>query len=144
MKRLIITMATGLFAFSLFVVFAAHVSAENKKATYVGMEKCKECHQEHVTSYYSWKYSKNFRIIQMRKKDNDSNCLPCHTTGYGKPGGFSSVRETPSMINKQCESCHGPASLHLKAPTKRKHQETLSIPENVCTECHSGHKHPGY
>ena len=24
------------------------------------------------------------------------------------------------------------------------HQETLSIPQNVCTSCHSGHKHPGY
>ena len=126
--------------------FSNATIAEEKKAVavYVGMEKCKECHPEHVQSYYSWKYSKNFRIIKMRKKDNDPDCLLCHTTGYGKSGGFSSVRETPGMINKQCESCHGPASLHLMAPTKREHQETLSIPQNVCTSCHSGHKHPGY
>jgi hypothetical protein len=97
-----------------------------------------------VESYYSWKYSKNFRIIQMRRKDHDPNCLPCHTTGYGKAGGFSSMEETPRMVNKQCETCHGPASLHVKAPTKLEHQETLSIPENLCTGCHSGHKHPGY
>ena len=122
------------------------VSAEKAKEEpyYVGMEKCKECHPEHVESYYSWKYSKNFRVIQMRKKDHDPNCVPCHTTGYEKPGGFVSVEETPGMVNKQCECCHGPASLHLKAPTKREHQETLSIPRNICTECHSGHKHPGY
>ena len=127
--------------------FSNATIAEEKKtavAVYVGMEKCKECHPKHVQSYYSWKYSKNFRVIKMRGKDNDPGCLPCHTTGYGKPGGFSSVQETPGMINKQCESCHGPASLHLKAPTKREHQETLSIPQNVCTSCHSGHKHPGY
>jgi len=133
-----------LLIFFSFFFFNAAIAEEEKTAVYVGMEACKECHQEHVTSYYSWKYSKNFRIIKMRKKDNDPNCLPCHTTGYGKPGGFVSVMETPDMINKQCESCHGPASLHLMAPTKREHQDTLSIPQNICTVCHSGHKHPGY
>jgi hypothetical protein len=144
MKWLMITMTTGLLTLCLFVLSALHVSADKEKATYVGMEKCKECHPEHVESYYSWKYSKNFRVIKMRKKDDDPNCVPCHTTGYGEPGGFVTVSETPDMVNKQCESCHGPASLHLKAPTKREHQETLSIPQNVCTVCHSGHKHPGY
>jgi hypothetical protein len=144
MRKLIITMASGLIGLYFFALSAPHVSAEKQKATYVGMEKCKECHPEHVESYYSWKYSKNFRVIQMRKKDHDPNCVRCHTTGYGKPGGFTTVEGTPWMVNKQCESCHGPASLHLKAPTKLEHQETLSIPKNVCTVCHSGHKHPGY
>jgi len=144
MRQLICIMAMGICAVCLFALFAPSVWSEKEKATYVGMEKCKECHPEHVESYYSWKYSKNFRIIQMRRKDHDPNCLPCHTTGYGQKGGFSSMEETPGMVNKQCESCHGPASLHLKAPTKLEHQETLSIPENLCTTCHSGHKHPGY
>ncbi|MFH1075803.1 MAG: cytochrome c family protein [Pseudomonadota bacterium] len=124
--------------------FPCPAEIENKGATYVGMEKCKECHPKHVESYYSWKYSKNFRIIKMRKKEHDPKCLLCHTTGYGKDGGFINVEETPQMANKQCESCHGPASLHLKAPTKKEHQETLTIPKNVCTTCHSGHIHPGY
>jgi len=144
MRQLICTMAMGVFAVCLFALFAPYVWSEKEKATYVGMEKCKECHPEHVESYYSWKYSKNFRIIQMRRKDHDPDCLPCHTTGYGKVGGFSNMEKTPEMVNKQCESCHGPASLHLKAPTKLEHQETLSIPKNLCTSCHSGHKHPGY
>ena len=144
MRRLIITMASGLIGLYFFALSTPLVSAEREKATYVGMEKCKECHPEHVESYYSWKYSKNFRVIQMRKKDHDPSCVRCHTTGYGKPGGFTTVEATPWMVNKQCESCHGPASLHLKAPTKLEHQETLSIPKNVCTVCHSGHKHPGY
>jgi hypothetical protein len=144
MRTFIIIIATSLLAFYSGFLSVPRVWAEKEKAAYVGMEKCKECHPEHVESYYSWKYSKNFRIIQMRKKDHDPNCLPCHVTGYGKKGGFTTVEETPTMVNKQCESCHGPASLHLKAPTKLEHQETLSIPENLCTTCHSGHKHPGY
>lgn len=139
-----------LVSFILFSFYGVELStlqaawAAREKATYVGMAKCKECHLKHVETYYTWKYSKNFRIIQMRKRDKDPKCLRCHTTGFGQSGGFSSVEKTPDMANKQCECCHGPASLHLKAPTKHEHQKTLTIPKNVCTTCHSGHKHPGY
>ncbi|MBW2566213.1 MAG: hypothetical protein JRE24_04855 [Deltaproteobacteria bacterium] len=48
------------------------------------------------------------------------------------------------MKNVQCESCHGPASLHVIAPTVEEHQRTLSIPKNVCTTCHRQHEHMGY
>ena len=111
---------------------------------YVGMEKCNECHPEYVKTYSEWKYSRNFRILEMRHKEHDPQCLPCHTTGYGQPGGFVSVEETPHMKNIQCEACHGPASLHVKAPTVEEHQRTLSIPTNICTRCHRQHEHMGY
>lgn len=111
---------------------------------YVGMEKCKECHPKHVETYSHWKYSRNFRILELREMQGDTRCLPCHTTGYGKPGGFVSVEKTPNMKNVQCEACHGPASLHLKAPTAEEHLKTLSIPVNICTTCHRQHKHMGY
>jgi hypothetical protein len=111
---------------------------------YVGMEKCKECHPEDVKTYSEWKYSRNFRILEMRGKEHDPKCVPCHTTGYGQPGGFVSVEKTPHMKNVQCESCHGAASLHVIAPTVEEHQRTLSIPKNVCTTCHRQHEHMGY
>jgi hypothetical protein len=122
------------------------VLAEEKQeeAVYVGMEKCKDCHPEHVETYSKWKYSKNFRILEMRGKEHDPQCVACHTTGYGKPGGFVSVEKTPHMKNIQCEACHGAASLHVKAPTLEEHQRTLSIPKNICTDCHRQHKHIGY
>jgi hypothetical protein len=144
MRRLTVSVFLICSVFFGLLLCAPYLEAGERVAHYVGMEKCKECHPEHVESYYSWKYSKNFKVIKMRKRDHDSACLPCHVTGYGSPGGFVSVEETPDMANKQCESCHGPASLHLKAPTKREHQKTLTIPKNICTTCHSGHKHPGY
>lgn len=44
----------------------------------------------------------------------DANCLPCHTTGYGEPGGFVSVAKTPKLVGIQCEVCHGPGAGYLK------------------------------
>lgn len=111
---------------------------------YVGMEKCNECHPEYVKTYSEWKYSRNFRILELREMEDDPRCLPCHTTGYGKPGGFVSAEKTPHMKNVQCETCHGPASSHLKASTVEEHQMTLVIPVNICTTCHRQHKHMGY
>ncbi|MDO9462960.1 MAG: multiheme c-type cytochrome, partial [Deltaproteobacteria bacterium] len=88
-------------AFWLFFTYGMGLSltaqtaqAAKGKAAYVGMTRCKECHPKEVETYGTWKYSKNFRIIQMRKKDRDPNCLRCHTTGFGQPGGFRSVEET--------------------------------------------------
>jgi hypothetical protein len=39
---------------------------------------------------------------------DDADCLPCHSTGHGQPGGFVSSRQTPHMGGVQCEACHGP------------------------------------
>ena len=127
-----------------FQVYTAFAEAKEEEAVYVGMNKCKKCHPEHVKTYSDWKYSRNFRILEMRGKDRDPRCLRCHTTGYGKKGGFKSIEMTPHMKNVQCEACHGPASLHVKAPTVEEHLKTLSIPKNVCTSCHYQHKHIGY
>ena len=137
-----------------FLVIAVHYAIipnafseeknQDQEPRYVGMKKCKDCHPGHVKTYSEWKYSRNFRILEMRGKDHDPECLRCHTTGYGKPGGFVDIETTPDMKNIQCEVCHGPASLHVSAPTVEVHQRKLSIPKNICTECHYQHKHMGY
>ncbi len=149
MKRIIKKAVFPIIILCACMAVQAHISitlAEKAKEDpyYVGMSQCKECHPEYVKTHSAWKYSRNFRILEMRHKEHDPQCLPCHTTGYGLPGGFVSIEETPHMKNIQCEACHGPASLHVKAPTVEEHQRTLSIPKNVCTKCHRQHKHMGY
>jgi len=93
------------------VVYATGVP---KGAEYVGTNKCRMCHmKEHKT----WKVTKHAKSFEVLKGDEASNpdCLKCHTTGYGQPGGFVSVETTPGLKGTGCEGCHGPGSEHIKA-----------------------------
>jgi len=64
-------------------------------------------------------------------------CGPCHMTGYDKKGNQDGM---PGMIGTWkedgigCEECHGPASDHLKKPSKM----TVMIDRSVeaCGKCH--------
>ncbi len=78
----------------------------------------------------------------------DKDCLKCHTTGYGKPGGFKSLAETPELVDVQCEACHGPGADFSQIMKKDKQfkladvkAKGLTVPnekDNNCMECHGG------
>ncbi|MGH9367221.1 MAG: cytochrome c family protein [Thermoanaerobaculia bacterium] len=97
--------------------------------SYAGAKKCKMCHLKQFQTWEQTKMAKSFELLrtgvaaEAKKKANldpqkdythDEKCLACHTTGYGKPGGFVSVEKTPELVGVQCESCHGPGSEYLK------------------------------
>lgn len=80
----------------------------------------------------------------------EASCLPCHVTGYGKPGGFVSIEETPELAGVQCEMCHGPGSIYARMMLKKKgtykradyiEKGGLTLPSeknNVCvSKCHN-------
>lgn len=129
---------------------------------YVGAKKCKTCHLKQYNTWATTKMATAFELLkpgvrpdakkkakQDPNKDytHDANCLSCHTTGYGKPGGFRSIEETPELAGVQCEVCHGPHSNVLKVMTIRNKeykrsevlQAGLQIPnESTCRElCHN-------
>ncbi len=62
-------------------------------------------------------------------------CYECHTTGYGKPGGFISFEETPELGHAGCEVCHGPGSEHILTGDPLLITGDLSI-EKHCAPCH--------
>jgi len=114
-------------------------SAPAAKATYVGVDKCKTCHPKSYETYLKRKFSKSMKVIKMRGKQNDPECLKCHTTGYGEPGGFVSTETTPHLENKQCESCHGPGSLHIANPSDAQIRAAMKAhvhAPDACTKCH--------
>lgn len=127
---------------AVFALSRTPSSADNTAgASYVGAEKCKMCH---VKEYKTWSETKMAKAWELVKNESDvEKCVPCHTTGYGKPGGFKSFRETPKMAGVQCEACHGPASNHLAVPFTDKEGRRAAInrePSNAsCTGCHNPH-----
>jgi hypothetical protein len=117
-----VTLAAGL----AFVVAGAPAA---ESASYVGAKKCKGCHLKQYQTWQQTKMAKSFELLKAgvhadaKKKasldpqkdyTHDKKCLPCHTTGFGKPGGFVSLEKTPDLVGVQCESCHGAGGEYLK------------------------------
>jgi len=116
-----------------FIAFLWSVPAQEKTDSltysYVGTKNCKKCHIKQYKSWVETKMSKAYDLLkpgersEAKKKvgldpekdyTKDAECLPCHTTGYGKPGGFVSIEETPQLVGVSCEMCHGAGSEYTK------------------------------
>ncbi len=108
--------------FFLLAVTAAVVVPMLARAQYLGSARCRICHLQQATSWKQTKMAKAFELLKpgvaadtkrAHKLDpakdytHDSACLPCHTTGYGKTGGFQSIEKTPELAGVGCEMCHG-------------------------------------
>lgn len=104
----------------VFSVPAPH-SAQTEHE-YIGSQKCKKCHIKETRSWAETPMAKAFDILKPGERaeakttagldpnkdyTTDPVCLPCHTVGYGKPGGFVDVATTPNHTGVGCESCHG-------------------------------------
>lgn len=127
----------------LAAVILPAVSDEPVELTYVGAERCKMCH---ARQYQTWSQTPMSKAWDRVKDAPDvEKCLPCHTTGYGQPGGFVSLEATPNLTNVQCEACHGPASRHMATPMTDRPARRAAInigppdPRDGCRRCHNPH-----
>jgi len=114
--------------------------AEAEEAHYVGSKICGGCHPTQYASFmkYSKKAhsSKSVRLMAKGLTTEElTGCYACHTTGYGRPGGFTSFEGTPEMANAGCEVCHGPGSTHTETadPAAIKGKPTIAD----CETCHN-------
>ena len=75
-----------------------------------------------------------WKTLEDDGKTFDLECVSCHVTGYGEPGG-SILGNLKNLTSVQCESCHGPGSIHAKD------EDAASIllrpPESLCVTCHN-------
>ncbi len=111
------------------------------EATYVGVEACFDCHAETRPFWQTTRHALAWETLEKLDKTFDTECVSCHVTGYGKPGG-SLIGQVAGREDVQCEACHGPGSLHaadgdvatiLRAPI-----------ETTCTACHNTHHSPSF
>lgn len=104
------------------------------QAHYVGVETCLECHDETLSYWNHDKHKTAWDTLVRDNKTYDLECVGCHATGYGKPGG-SILSDMKNLQTVQCESCHGPGSLH--AEDAEAESISRSVPESVCVTCHN-------
>lgn len=112
-------------------------------ALYVGSRSCKPCHEKEYSSFTRYaKKSTSYRSIERLEKglsrQDLEKCYGCHTTGYGRPGGFTSIEETPDLRNAGCEVCHGPGGRHVLNgdPEEIKKKPT----RKDCENCHTSER----
>lgn len=116
-----------------------HAKPESIK-TYVGSESCRKCHEGEYDRFRAHaKKADSYKHILMMKKGLTEaefrQCFECHTTGYGKPGGFRSEQETPELKDAGCEVCHGPGKAHAESQDPKDIRGKLSPKD--CEACHN-------
>ena len=142
-KKIKFTVAMMLaLAFTLAIVIS--ILAQNAEEVAYGnntkKHKCKPCHLKLYKSWQKTKHANSFQLLVEIGKDQDPECLKCHVTGYGKPGGFVDEATTPHLAGTSCEACHGPASKHLAIKKKSEKKGTMGeVKKGTCEKCHMPH-----
>jgi len=139
---------------------------------FVGSKKCKMCHSKQYKSWAITTHGTAFDILKPGDRTEakvkykldpakdytaDKDCLGCHTTGYGKAGGYAvpdaadekAVKKMAKLAGVGCESCHGPGKDYNKVKKSIKKEKRnykfdelaaagmTEIEAGTCTGCHS-------
>jgi hypothetical protein len=105
-----------------------------------GNASCLSCHADSAIVWSHSLHAAAGKTLEGRHFEADPDCLRCHTTGYGLPGGFISPLRTPLMYGVGCESCHGPSEAHVNDP--KVHTEYLAFDQ--CIRCHDEENSPAF
>ena len=80
-------------------------------------------------------HSNAYETLEKDFKEYNLECVGCHVTGYGKPGG-STVTFVDGLKDVQCETCHGPGSKHVEEPEKPGLITLEPDPKSCVEQCH--------
>ena len=114
-------------------------------ATFVGAQKCKECHPSTYDFWSKTNHAHAFKTLKNDKKPNtifDADCVTCHTTGFEYNSGWRGEPATPHLAGNQCENCHGPSSMHIAEPDNTEFRKLITVKaeqakkNGFCERCH--------
>ncbi len=123
-------------------------------AEYVGSDACTSCHASEHETWASNPHAKAVATLEAKGEAANPECLACHTTAFGKPGGFptdAAVGDHPDLAKVGCESCHGPGGNHV-AEGAKKLGTIVSLGDKcdscvilqICGSCHDDANDPGF
>jgi len=122
-------------------------------ARHVGSDACKSCHAKEFESWASGPHAGALAALEAKHKTSDADCLKCHTTGFGREGGFppgAAASAHADLARVGCESCHGPGGDHVAAPNERGKIVALGdkcdscVILQICGACHDAANDPGF
>jgi peroxiredoxin len=123
-------------------------------ASHVGSDACQSCHPAEHARWLDGPHADAFATLVEAGHQEDAACIACHTTGFGRKGGFPSggrAADHPDLARVGCESCHGPGGDHV-APDAPKRGTILSLGDKcdscvilqICGSCHDEANDPGF
>jgi len=108
---------------------------------------CAFCHPSAHAEWEETGHARAFQaLLDVGQADNTA-CLPCHTTGFGQPGGYQNLETTAALAGVQCESCHGPGGPHVSNimdPALRPPAGVEMVSAAICGTCHQQVHHSLY
>ena len=108
--------------------------------TYTGSDACATCHPAQYDKWLQSAHAGAYKTLADKGSNFDTECLSCHTTGYGETGGYDvSQADASPLLGVQCESCHGPGSNH-----KEKGTILRTVGPEVCVSCHAEKHSPRF
>jgi hypothetical protein len=121
---------------------AARTAAEPATATWGTTTACAACHADRLAAWSFSPHARAYTALLTADKASDPECVPCHTTAWGEPGGNAALDENAMRTWRgvQCESCHGPLARHPDDPKATSRPVTAA----TCTGCHDRANSPGF
>jgi hypothetical protein len=99
-----------------------------------GADYCGSCHAAQYEQWAATPHAHAWETLVATGDDRNLECIRCHATGFGKPGGFGSEELTPHLSGVGCQMCH---------QTSVEHPAGGRPPELEARTCAACHK-PGY
>jgi peroxiredoxin/nitrate/TMAO reductase-like tetraheme cytochrome c subunit len=123
-------------------------------ARYVGSDACRSCHEAEFATWQASPHAASLASLEQKGKADSAECLACHTTGMGRPGGFPTGGQAaghPDLARVGCESCHGPGEAHVAEGATRI-GTILSLGDKcdscvilqICGSCHDDENDPQF
>jgi hypothetical protein len=106
-----------------------------------GTEACRKCHEDDCRLWGKSTHATAWKSLEAKGAHVDPECQRCHSTGYGLPGGFASLKDA-ARVNVGCESCHGPCGGH--AADSDVHTAYFGQAKNSCATCHDRENSPKF
>jgi len=105
----------------------------SKSSQFLTANGCEKCHKKEYEGWIKTRHAAALNSLIQKEKHYDSDCLPCHTTGFGMPGGFVNLKSSLELESVQCEACHGPGKAHAEEGKKKYGR----VGEKTCKKCHT-------